>query len=153
MPFELSYEEPAHGWTTCQISVEGQRVEMRVSYLHDSLYDLTTAAAALLTGAPEATVIFMDEPGEHHLILRREAANVSLEVRWFKDWASAGVTSPAEFVVSLAGNVRVRTFGGAVLSVLQRLSSTLGPVAYEERWHMPFPTQRFEALESLLRGQ
>lgn len=74
---------------TVTLQCADQRVEMTASYLHDSLRDLASAARALVGGAAEVRVLFMDEPGEHELILRRAGEDaVEVEVLWYDDWKS-----------------------------------------------------------------
>lgn len=125
---------------------------MAVSYLHDSLYDLTTAASAVLRGATEATVVFMDEPGEHQLLLRQtEPGHLDFEVRWFDDWASWGMHSPDAFEIVLTGSTTTSCFAEAVLAVLDRLWSELGPQEYKKRWvEHDFPAERHEQLKALV---
>jgi len=73
---------------------------MTVSYLHDTLAEFITAANLLLKGAPDARVIAMDEPGEHLVHLQAfSAANLAIEIRWFKDWASWNLITEKEFEV------------------------------------------------------
>jgi hypothetical protein len=141
MSFALTYEAPQHGWT----------VEMTVSYLHDSLYDLTTAASALVRGATQATVVFMDEPGEHQLLLRQPGPDrVDFELRWFDHWASWG-HSPEEFRTLLVGSTTAASFARAVLAVLDTLWSELEPAEYKERWvQHEFPVERYKKLKALV---
>ena len=61
----FDYKLDGAGWATATLSCDEQRIEMTVSYLHDSLKDMASAVLAILNGAVEVKVIFMDEPGEH----------------------------------------------------------------------------------------
>src|SRR5215471_2845322 len=78
------------GWATATLRLgDAQPVAMVASYLHDSLRDLAGALIALDGGAKEVAVVLMDEPGEHHVVMRRVGENeLEIEVRWFEDWAS-----------------------------------------------------------------
>ena len=152
MSFGISYDAPEHGWSTVRVTSDRTRAEMTVSYLHDSLYDLTTAASSLLRGAKEATVVFMDEPGEHHLVLRQdEPGRVDFEVRWFDDWASWGMYSPDKFELVLKGSTTASSFTAAVLGVLDGLWSEVGLIEYKKRWvEHDFPVERYEQLKALV---
>jgi hypothetical protein len=67
----INYELEHAGWATVTLECGGQQVTMAASYLHDSLRDLARASHSLVEGAEEATVVFMSEPGEHHVVMRR----------------------------------------------------------------------------------
>jgi hypothetical protein len=60
---------------------------MTVSYLHGSFRDLASAAGALVKKAREVTVVFMDEPGEHQMLLHRiNDKELDLEIVLYEDW-------------------------------------------------------------------
>jgi hypothetical protein len=65
---------------------DGEPVVMVASYLHDSLRDLAGALIAFDDGGKEVRVVVMEEPGEHHLVMRRAGeSDLEIEVRWFED--------------------------------------------------------------------
>jgi hypothetical protein len=89
---QFDYKLTGSGWATAMIANGDQEIEMTVSYLHDSLEQLAQSVLALHAGQPEATTVFMDEPGEHHVIfslVSKSAVNVT--VKWFNDWQSWGL--------------------------------------------------------------
>lgn len=116
------------------LTASGQSVSMTVSYLHDSLHELATAVLRLQAGEPEAKVIFMDEPGEHHLILKRVGENVDLEVIWFDDWASWKITPDTEPRSVLAATVPLTEFHHAVTNILAGLLESFGLEGYKKKW-------------------
>ena len=82
------------GWAMMKITCGKDYVELTASYLHDSLRDLASAVLALIDGAREATAIFMDESGEHHVNFRRVGdEDIDIEVLWYSDWKSWGLDS------------------------------------------------------------
>jgi hypothetical protein len=88
---ELSYVLDGTGWATVTIRAHDQLATVTASYLHDSLKDLASAVLLLSGGELEADVIFMDEPGEHHLVLKSlPNAVVGHELRWYEHWHSWG---------------------------------------------------------------
>ena len=108
---------------------------MTASYLSDPLRDLAEAALRLCSGTPEATVVFMDEPGEHHLVLRSDDGDgLTFEFRWFADWASWGMQSVDRYSVALRGETTVGRLRHQVVNVLWELDETLGPEEYLDRW-------------------
>ena len=85
----LSYDLEDAGWATVTVECGEQKVQMTASYLHDSLRELVSAARALVSNVTESTVVFMDEPGEHQMVLRRISdEEVDLEILWYDDWQS-----------------------------------------------------------------
>jgi hypothetical protein len=55
MGLTINYDLGDHGWSELHMSHGGEHVHMAVSYLHDTLAGLITAAN--LNGAPDAKVI------------------------------------------------------------------------------------------------
>ncbi len=72
--FHFSYELDGAGWATARIDHGNVSVDMTASYLHDSLRELANAVFRISRAlTAEQRVVFMDEPGEHQLTLRRWA--------------------------------------------------------------------------------
>ena len=47
------------------------------------------AVANICAGSSEASVSFLDEPGEHRMLMRRiDSGNVEIQVLWYEDWLS-----------------------------------------------------------------
>lgn len=61
MALTVNYNLGNHGWAELHMCLGRDRVSMTVSYLHDTLAELITAANLMLKGAPDAKVIAMDE--------------------------------------------------------------------------------------------
>ncbi len=138
------------GWATATLRLgDTQPVVMVASYLHDSLRDLAGALIALDGGAEVARVVLMDEPGEHHVLMRRVGeSDLEIEVRWFDDWASWNMHPPEDYTTIARGVVRWRTFRGAIVSCMQRLLGELGAEGYRKRWvRHDFPTEELKRLE------
>lgn len=148
---DLDYELWGAGWAMATIRSGAHEIKAVASYLHDSLLELAGAAIRLSNGAPEANVVFMDEPGEHHLVLqRREGRQLAFEVRWYDDWASWGIHPPDRYTVALKGMTTVRRFRHQVLNVLWRLDQTLGPERYKEQWiEADFPSEEYAKLKAM----
>ncbi len=106
---------------------------MTASYLHDSLWDLASAARAFRDGADSVTCVFMDEPGEHHLTFRR-LSDTEAEVRidWYSDWKSWGTTASAE--PRLRARTRPAHIAGQVLSAMRRILETHGEAGCRAQW-------------------
>ena len=144
----LHYELHDAGWATVTLECGDQKVEMTASYLHDSLRDLASAARALSSGAAEARVVFMDEPGEHQMLVRRtNDKDLELEILWYDDWQSWKMHD-GPGTRRLLGRTSVAHVRGQVLSELRRLLRENGESIYLEKWaEHPFPMAEMRDLE------
>ena len=86
MNFE--YKLTGAGWALATLEMGTQKIEMTVSYLHDSLANLTEVLLILMQAPSSGSVVFMEEPGEHEMILTRTNDQLEIEIKWFDDWAS-----------------------------------------------------------------
>ncbi len=139
------------GWVTVNIHSDGEAVTMRVSYLHDSLRELAEAAIALGDGTVDAQVIFMDEPGEHHLLFSRLDNDIALvEIRWYDDWASWGIHSEEEYTTLLTTKVLIKDVQKEILDVLEGILSKFGAEGYKQKWiEHDFPMAEYENLKAV----
>src|SRR5688572_30658151 len=93
-PLRLHYDLHNAGWATVTVECGDEKVEMTASYLHDSLRDLAAGARVLVRKGTEAAVVFMDEPGEHQMVVRRISdKEVDLEIWWYDDWRSWNIVN------------------------------------------------------------
>lgn len=143
----LTYVVGAAGWATAAIACGDARIEMPVSYLQDSLRDLLSAANAISSGAREITVVFMDEPGEHHLHVRRiDDERIILSAIWFSDWTSRDEGGSAGTRV-LSCESTVAHFRGQVLAAARAILDEHGLEGYRELWReYEFPLEQYEQL-------
>jgi len=144
----LNYGLEDAGWATVTLECGTQRVEMAASYLHDSLRDLTSAARALVDGAAEVKCVFMDEPGEHELIMRRARdGTVDVEILWYEGWEGWGRRGDAG-QPKLLGSTSIAHVRGQVLSELKRLFQEHGEAGYRKKWVAhDFPIVQMRELE------
>jgi hypothetical protein len=103
---------------------------------------------AILNGAIEVSAIFMDEPGEHLLFIRRESQEtVAIEVRWYEDWHSWGIGT-SDYKVMLSCVTRIAHLRGQVLSALKGILEEHGEVGYKEKWvEHEFPLEKLRKLK------
>ena len=148
MRFEYRLE--GAGWATATLACGDESISMTASDLHDSLRDVASAALAICRGAREVTAVFMDEPGEHHVVFRRlDEDVVELEVFWHDDWTSWGMKKGEPSRV-LRGQTRLAHVRGQVLSALQRIMEEEGPAGYETKWvQHEFPRNELAELSRL----
>ena len=103
MGYEMKFEYRLGdaGWAEARISTPNQEACMTVSYLHDSLGELTNMLRSLIKNEQhEGSIVFMDEPGESTMYLRRIQARLFIEVRWYADWASLGIYPKDKYTIT-----------------------------------------------------
>lgn len=99
----LSYILKNAGWAVLEISDGDKTLSFDISYLHDSLKNLAESAIDLKTKS-EKSVVFMDEPGEHWLVLKRDGNNtIKYELRWCEDWANWNLINEGKYLIKLKG--------------------------------------------------
>ncbi|MEM6854404.1 MAG: hypothetical protein AAF593_08345 [Planctomycetota bacterium] len=147
----LSYSLDGTGWATASFQDGDSEVALTASYLHDSLGDLAQSAIDLRKGESTSTVVFMDEPGEHHLVLSQNRDGVLvLELRWFDDWASWGMYPADQFDVVYTAQTTVDEFIAVVFRTLEQVLAEWGLEGYKKKWiEHPFPKKVFRKLSDI----
>ena len=139
----LSYALGSAGWATA-IWNDGSPVEITVSYLHDSLKDLATSVISLQSKRV-ATVLFMDEPGEHMLVLEMTGEEISYQLRRFDDWASWGHVPADRFKVVAKGTMSFDHYKEQISLILRHIHDSVGVEKYKELWiEHEFPMSEFK---------
>jgi hypothetical protein len=153
MAINIKYNLGNHGWANVKLAKGLKNVTMTVSYLHDTLADFICAVNLLLKGAPEAKVLLMDEPGEHLIYLQSvDGVNLTIEVRWFKDWASWDLITEKEYEVVFRAEDTVLNFATQVFTSAEHLLRQYGADRYKERWmEHDFPMNEYKRLKLLLK--
>jgi hypothetical protein len=150
MSFRVEYDVGQAGWATCRVAFDDKVTDMTASYLHDSLHQLCDVVASIANGATSGTVIFMDEPGEHHLSFERSGeTDVFVRVTWYDDWKSWGLATNLDGQVVLEGHTTVAHLRGQTYSAARHILDSLGLDEYQRRWiRYSFPTAPFERLRT-----
>lgn len=142
---EIEYKVENAGWALVKISEGYKKIVLSPSYLHDSLKDLAESALQLQT-KNEKKVVFMDEPGEHWLVLKKSNENtIDYEVRWYEDWASKNFVAEDDYIIVLSGTTTLTKYINQVRKILINIYEELGPELYKEKWIMhDFPMYEYE---------
>ncbi len=144
--FELNYELTGTGWAEVSFQ-KNSNVKIEISYLHDTLLDLSKMAISLSNGDKKAVALFMDEPGEHLLVVNNISEVVEYELRWYEDWVSWGLHPENDFEVILKGQSTTAQISNEITKVLKHLYSKYGLKGYNEKWaEHEFPIEQYELL-------
>ncbi|WP_282628358.1 hypothetical protein [Empedobacter sedimenti] len=145
---EIDYKLENAGWAIVKISNGYKEVVLSPSYLHDSLKNLAESALQLKT-KNEKTVVFMDEPGEHWLVLKKADENtIDYEVRWYEHWASKNLVAEDDYKIVLTGTTTLPKYINQVRKNLIDIYEEFGPELYKEKWIMhDFPMCEYKLLK------
>ena len=153
--FKFTYDLTGSGWAHAGFEVAGRKVDMSVSYLHNTLEELTSAALHLIRGESiHEVVIFMDEPGECQLELKRETEKLTATITHFEDWKSWGNFDESKHKASslIQFEISTKKFAMEVLNVLYKLHQQYGLAGYREKWvENDFPFEKYQALEVAIK--
>ena len=145
---EIDYKLQNAGWALVKISNEYKHTVICASYLHDSLKELAESALQLNT-KNEKKVVFMDEPGEHWLVLKKiNDKEIEFELRWYDHWASKNFVSEEKYKVVLTGKTTLIKYINQVRKNLIQIYDEFGPELYKEKWiKHDFPFNEFKLLK------
>ena len=142
MAFTLTYDLEGAGWAHARIGNGDHSVDIAISYLHDSLRDLGMAARSFRSNGTQALVVFMDEPGEHHLVVEKREALLSFELRWLNDQPHPKPGVKAAPKVVLAGTCTIDQLVSEVRKEFDALLKQYGIKGYKEKWRLhDFPEE------------
>src|SRR5689334_20669693 len=147
--FQVTYTLGHHGWATASFG-DGARdpVEVRVSHLGDALGDFARAVRGILRGLAETSFCFVEEPGSHVLVLKREDNVVRVDV-----YRSADTFGRGRGEHLLAVTCGLRALATTCINCLRRVLDEHGEAEYRRRWRgADFPITEFEDLLELRRG-
>ncbi|MCB1581506.1 MAG: hypothetical protein KDI92_00475 [Xanthomonadales bacterium] len=147
MKLSIEYELENAGWARLKLSNETDSYEASVSYLNDSLCELAQLAIDLKNGRKETKTIFMDEPGELHLVIILRNNLAEYEARWFEDWASWNMHSIDDYKVVLSGGTCPNQIIEQITSILLNIIDNVGMEKYKELWvEHDFPAKHLDEL-------
>ena len=112
---EIEYEIVGSGWANGQIGNGKEQIKFAVSYLNNSLKELAESAIEIQE-KDFKKVVFMEEPGEHVLILnRKNESEIDYELRWYEDYWSWNLIDEHKYKSVLKGETTVATFRNCLL--------------------------------------
>ena len=145
----IIYELHDAGWAALKVYDGKREFHYAVSYLYDSLCELSVVTINLLKNGESASVIFMDEPGELQLeIDNLKAGRIKLIGKWFDDWASWGMYPKDRFQIVFVFEMNLNDFAAGVLLNLESIYIDYGVEVYLEKWQEhEFPLQDYLRLK------
>ncbi len=145
---QIEYKIDGAGWAVGKIGNGIKKTKFSISYLHDSLKELGESAIEIRE-KDFKSVVFMDEPGEHVLILnKKDGIKIEYELRWYEDWWSWNLIDENNFKLIFKGETTVPKYVNQVRNVLDGIMTELGPEEYRKKWvEHDFPIAEYEKLK------
>ncbi len=145
---QIEYKIDGAGWAVGKIGNGIKKTKFSISYLHDSLKELGESAIEIRE-KDFKSVVFMDEPGEHVLILnKKDDIKIEYELRWYEDWWSWNLIDENNFKLIFKGETTVPKYVNQVRNVLDGIMTELGPEEYRKKWvEHDFPIAEYEKLK------
>lgn len=143
----LNYILENDGWAILEIDNGEEVLQLNISYLHDSLQNLAASAIDLKTKF-EKSVIFMDEPGEHWLVLKKDdSGTINYELRFYQNYASWNLINSENYTIKLKGATTLSKYINEVRKNLIQIFEEFGAKNYKEKWGKhEFPIKEYEIL-------
>lgn len=148
MSFDYTLENA--GWATFQIQIDGEIYKYSVSYLHDSLLELSESAISLIETKNNFEVIFMDEPGELILQLSKDSKTgyVKLNGKWDKDTYAHRNKKIDEYYDVFTTKLKLYTYVKNIFIILDNIYNLYGEEGYLEKWGAhEFPVSNYHKLK------
>lgn len=144
---QLNYILNNAGWAILEINNGEKTLKFNISYLHYSLKNLAESAIDL-KNCREKLVIFMDEPGETWLILKKQENNtIEYELRWYEDWASWNLINEEKYQLAMMGTITLPKYINEVRRNLIKIYEEIGVEKYKEKWiEHEFPLAEYQKL-------
>lgn len=145
---KIEYNIEDDGWALAKISNGKEQSKFSVSYLNDSLLELAESAIEI-GDKHNKSIVFMEEPGEHVLILNCDDGEfIDYELRWYKEWWSWGMEDENNYKVVLNGQTRVVKYVNQVKNLMEKIITEIGIEKYKQKWvKHDFPFAEYEKLK------
>ena len=144
---EINYSLKDSGWAILELNNGHKVVKFDISYLYDSLKKLAESAIEL-KDKNEKSVIFMDEPGEHWLVLKKQGKKIEYELRWYKEWANWNLINEEKFEIKLTGSSTLTQYINEVRRNLISIYYNFGIEQYKKKWvQHDFPLSEYKKLK------
>jgi hypothetical protein len=153
MNFLIDYNLTGTGWAECRISLGTKSTSISASYLSDALGALANHTCQMLQGTTECSFSFDEEPGEYRWILHRiDPDRLEVRILEFPELWSNAPNSEGKLIFE--ATCRLKDFGQAVATALNKLIEQHGEEGYHEKWgEHPFPLESHKNLKLLLERQ
>jgi hypothetical protein len=145
---KIEFGRPKHGWMDVAVAAGENHFTVYASYMpRDSVGDLASAAALILKGGVEATVVWFEEPNEVDFHFTAEGDEAMLVVtRYPDDRRTKQARNELLRVRGTRADVSLPFWRG-----LRKLQSIVPPNEYKAAWKNRFPVEKLDEIAALVQ--
>lgn len=149
----FTYELLDAGWARIRVEYGEKYYECVFSYLYDSMKEFSGAILKLHNRVKEASVSFMDEPGEFRILFHLDlnAGFVMVTCLWHDETYACYNKVISEYKTMFMFKIKLYTLISNVFDIFDKTYIEYGEKGYGERWGAhPFPTENYLKLKSVM---
>ena len=148
----IEYALSGAGWAQGAVVLDGRRIELDASYIHDTFKDIVEALLKACRGQEAVEWVYFHEPASTHVYLTFADGRRAIALRRFPDFRvpRPRLGNPGTLIAE--GKVLLRQLVADVIIAGSRMIDTHGEQGYLQSWHHPFPTRAFAELRDLRRN-
>lgn len=148
----IEYALRGAGWAEGTVVLDGRRIELDASYIHDTFGNIVEAVLAACGGDETVEWVFFHEPASTHITLTRADGRRAITLRRFPDFRvpRPRLGNPGTLIAE--GEVPLRQLVADVVMAGSRMIDAHGKQGYLQSWRQPFPTRAFANLKDLRRN-
>jgi hypothetical protein len=154
MTKDFNYHLTGTGWAEAFFSSNTQNIRFEISYLSDPLSELFEGLCRLINNQSDTEkIIFAEEPGEHSLIISKQADDaIKVEIFWSNEWEElSNSKTPNKKGLIYADIDTLNNFSKVVCIGIDSLLERLTLTEYKEKWSLfEFPIKSYKSLRQLL---
>jgi hypothetical protein len=132
--------------------LDGRRIGLDASYIHDTFKDIVEALLTAGRGQEAVEWVYFHEPASTHVYLTRADGRRAIALRRFPDFRVPRPCLGKPGTLIAEGQVLLRQLVADVIIAGSRMLDAHGEQGYLQSWRQPFPTRAFAALRELRRN-
>jgi hypothetical protein len=148
----LEYALRGAGWAHGAVVLDGRRLELDASYIHDTINDLVEALLTACRGQEAVEWVYFHEPASTHVYLTRAHGRRAIALKRFPDFRVPRPRLGNRGTLIAEGEVLLRQLVADVIIAGSRMIDIHGEQGYLQSWRQPFPTRAFADLRDLRRN-
>jgi len=148
----IEYALSGAGWARGTVVLDGRRIGLDASYIHDTFKDIVEALLTAGRGQEAVEWVYFHEPASTHVYLTRADGRRAIALRRFPDFRVPRPCLGKPGTLIAEGQVLLRQLVADVIIAGSRMLDAHGEQGYLQSWRQPFPTRAFAALRELRRN-
>src|SRR6516225_3633644 len=145
----IEYALSGAGWAQGAVVLDGRRIELDASYIHDTFKDIVEALLSACRGQEAVEWVYFDEPASTHVYLTYADGRRVIALRRFPDFRVPRPRLGNAGTLIAEGDVLLGQLVADVIVAGSRMIDAQGEQGYLQSWRRPFPTRALADLKEL----